>query len=446
MSETQAALARLLQALPFWSQPAARSAFLSDLRQRLEADPTSGGAGRGSGPTTPTDRIPVGLIPSNRMPSDTMPADTMPFDDAGELAAHLAAETALPALLDAIVLALVRDPAAAWPLAARWADGASDARHLAAQVQTEALAWARQGWPKTGCWPHELLQPARELLHRGGLLTGLEQTPALADFLTPEVERLLAELDCHTTDNGRREDIGLRLAAIGDPRPGVLPRAGCPQPAWQAVPAGTVLIDGRREVAVASFHLAAYPVTEAQFAVFLTATDGFRNPAWWHGLRQHPLEHCRGVRRGNYPVTGVSWYDATAFCRWLSSRLAARVRLPDEAEWQWAAHSARANYLYPWGADWLDAHANTDETGIGRTIAVGMYPAGTTAQGVADLAGNTWEWCRDSVAGGPGTLASRIIRGGSWRVNRGFARADFRLDASPDDRVGSTGFRLVRED
>jgi formylglycine-generating enzyme required for sulfatase activity len=105
--------------------------------------------------------------------------------------------------------------------------------------------------------------------------------------------------------------------------------------------------------------------------------------------------------------------------------------------------------VYPWGRDWLDGRANTDEAHIGRTVAVGLYPAGQSLQGVSDLAGNTWEWCRSpfdlaAAPSPPAAVASaRVIRGGSWRVNRGFARSDFRLDALPEDRVGSTGFRLA---
>jgi formylglycine-generating enzyme required for sulfatase activity len=80
-----------------------------------------------------------------------------------------------------------------------------------------------------------------------------------------------------------------------------------------------------------------------------------------------------------------------------------------------------------------------------------MYPAGQSLQGVSDLAGNTWEWCRNSFElsnqrrgrGAGAERGARVIRGGSWRVNRGFARADFRLDAMPEDRVGSTGFRVA---
>ena len=155
----------------------------------------------------------------------------------------------------------------------------------------------------------------------------------------------------------------------------------------------------------------------------------------------------RPRRLGNYPATHVSWFDAVAFSRWLSARLGYPVRLPDEWEWQWAAQSARPGFIYPWGRDWRADHANTEECGLGRGTAVGLYPLGRTTQGVYDLAGNTWEWCRNRydkpAIQGEDPRGPRTLRGGSWRVNRGFARADFRLDGLPDDRMSGAGFRLV---
>lgn len=411
MHDVQAALARLLQALPAWEESAARVA----LARRLHAE------------------------------------DTDPQIAPDALAALLAANCEdLPTLvhtLDAIAddLAHGPGPTGIWPLGARWAEGEPSAVALAACVQRDAQTWAARHFPPHDWWPDELLRPARRLLARAALLQDLERDPVLADFLTPEPDRLLAELACHSTDDGRREDIGLRLAGIGDPRAGVLPEHGCPRPCWRALPGGTVTIDGRRTVTLKPLRLSAYPVTQAQYDAFLAAPDGFANPTWWSGLHQRPPDPRRGAHRCNYPVTGVSWHDATAYCRWLSAQLGMPVRLPREAEWQWAAQGARADFLYPWGTDWLPGHANTDETGIGRTIAVGMYPSGHSPQGVADLAGNIWEWCQDSFDPRDPHRATRVIRGGSWRVNRGFARADFRLDAGAEDRVGSTGFRLAAD-
>lgn len=338
---------------------------------------------------------------------------------------------------------------AGWPSLAAWSERRADANKLARRVRSAAERWQRLGHQDLNRWPHEVLMPARDQLRDADLLDGLEQDATLADFLTPEAECLLAEIMCLRTDDGRREDIGLRLSEIGDPRLGVGVVDGVPSIEWCRVPGGDVKIDGQREFTVAAFDMAAYPVTQAQFVSFLVAEDGFSSDAWWDGLGRYEPVFGRLRRRGNYPATLVSWYDAVAFCRWLSARLERSVRLPDEWEWQWAAQSGKLDFVYPWGPDWQEGLANTDEAGIGRATAVGMYPGGRTLQGVNDLAGNTWEWCRNEFSAAIGRQAfgggTRVIRGGSWRVNRGFSRADFRLDASPEDRVGGTSFRVVCE-
>ena len=350
-----------------------------------------------------------------------------------------------------------------WERLSVWIEQRRESMRLEQRLRAALAAWQLAGRPDDLRWPHERLAPAHALLAAADRLDRLRQDRDMDDFLKPEAEWLLAEVQSPGTDDARREDIGLRLARIGDPRPGVLDVDGCPAPHWCDIPGGSVLIDGRTEVGIAPFRLAAYPVTMAQFNAFLSAADGFNNDDWWHGLQRRPLAGRSLAQRGNFPVTRVSWHDAVAFCRWLSARLGVEVRLPDEWEWQWAAQSARPDFVYPWGPDWLPGRANTDEAGLGRVTAVGMYPPGQSRQGVSDLAGNIWEWCRnsfdvprergarppsadglaevDSEQGAP--RGARVIRGGSWRVNRGFARADFRLDAMPEDRVGSTGFRLA---
>jgi len=202
---------------------------------------------------------------------------------------------------------------------------------------------------------------------------------------------------------------------------------------------------GRRKVA--PFRIAAYPITHAQFEAFVRAPDGFENDRWWKDLERQDPVTGRLRRQGNFPATHVSWYDATVFCRWLSARLGVEVRLPDDWEWQWAAQSTQPKFIYPWGIEWEDGVANTDEAGIGRTTAVGLYPGGRSAQGAYDLAGNVWEWCRnqddDPAKIEPNSEGSRVLRRGSWFFDLGLTRADHRYYAPPDDRVGGLGFRVL---
>ena len=96
---------------------------------------------------------------------------------------------------------------------------------------------------------------------------------------------------------------------------------------------------------VDGFRMAVHPVTRAEYAGFLDAT-GHASPREW----DNPA-----FRRGDLPVVGVSWHDATAYCAWRSRRRPA-VRLPTEAEWERAARGGPDGRRYPWGdevPDWV---------------------------------------------------------------------------------------------
>jgi formylglycine-generating enzyme required for sulfatase activity len=153
------------------------------------------------------------------------------------------------------------------------------------------------------------------------------------------------------------------------------------------------------------------------------------------------------VAIGNCPADNVSWFDAIAYCRWASARLGYEVRLPTETEWQQATTGGQRGNEYPWGFDWREGCANTSESRLGRTTAVGMYPAGASAQGVLDLAGNVWEWCLSEHADPRQTAlradARRVVRGGSWDSGRGSARCACRLGGDPGYRGSDLGLRLV---
>ncbi len=179
-----------------------------------------------------------------------------------------------------------------------------------------------------------MLEAARTLLAETGLLDELECDLKVSSFLTPELEWLLCEILCSRVKPVQREEIGLRLAQIGDPRPGVGVADGLLAIRWCAITAGEVRIESNGPFQVAPLRIAAYPITQCQFVTFLEAADGFVLPKWSTNLRQTPLVSGPACRHGNYPATHVNWFEATAFCRWLSARLGYGVRLPDEWEWQ----------------------------------------------------------------------------------------------------------------
>jgi formylglycine-generating enzyme required for sulfatase activity len=155
----------------------------------------------------------------------------------------------------------------------------------------------------------------------------------------------------------------------------------------------------------------------------------------------------------NHPRVNVTWYEASAFCRWLSLKLRKEVRLPSEAEWEKAARGEDGR-TYPWGEDFDAAKCNTRETGLGQPTAVGMYPAGASPCGALDMSGNVWEWTSspwtDNYALGEKDIGApdaapgfRVYRGGSaWRRDQD-ARSAFRFKSRPQFTEAGLGFRVL---
>ena len=144
----------------------------------------------------------------------------------------------------------------------------------------------------------------------------------------------------------------------------------------------------------------------------------------------------------------MSWYQAVAFCRWLSAQLGDTVSLPTEQQWEKSARGTDGR-IYPYGNEFDAAKGNTRETGIGQTSAVGLFPDGASPYGVLGLSGNVWEWCLNQYEDSSQTAVdasgkSRVVRGGSWFYYRDFARAVSRSRYSPDGRYSDQGFRVVR--
>jgi len=175
-------------------------------------------------------------------------------------------------------------------------------------------------------------------------------------------------------------------------------------------------------------------------------------------------EHWEGGKppsgKEDYPVVYVSWYDAVAYCRWLSRVTGRPYRLPSEAEWEKGARGTDGR-IYPWGNQWDAKRCNTEESGILDTTPVGAYPEGASPYGLLDMAGNVWEWTRslwgedweepsfkypyDPDDGREDLEAEggRVLRGGSWRYRRGHARCVVRLRYPPLASNNFIGFRLV---
>lgn len=206
-----------------------------------------------------------------------------------------------------------------------------------------------------------------------------------------------------------------------------------------------------RRVTLSPFRLARYPVTNVDYAVFVAETG------------KEPPEHWEAGRipegKGEHPVVQVSWTDAVAFCEWLSRRVSGEgddehlVRLPTEAEWEYAARGEPGR-RYPWGDEAPSDRRANFRSEVGDTTPIGSYPEGATPDGIYDLAGNVWEWCGDWFGDYPPedendptglpSGASRVLRGGAFSGSPSLLRASYRLDARPDSRGATFGFRVVR--
>lgn len=371
-----------------------------------------------------------------------------------------------------------------WPRLRQWCGRHRDSLALRRQAKQAARDWRRGGEEiagqqaaggsegSAGRWRWEQQRPAllalHELAHRplppadadfgdAGIVAWRELAVGtesyLHSFLRPEPLILIDELAVDGTTHERREEIGLRLNQMGDPRRGVgLAADGLPDIAWVDIAAGEVEIDGQAQhrFVVDPLRVARYPVTWQQYGAFVMASDGYRDRRWWRRLVQRKQPGEARWAGNNYPAINVCWADAVAFCRWLSARWglagAQVVRLPTEWEWQWIAQGGASRRRYPWGDDWQPALANSHESGVGRTIAVGMYPLAAAA-GVYDLAGNVWEWCLNEYHVAGNTLVGgnqpRALRGGSWLDFPGDLRCGRREAFPPDERDGDIGFRIV---
>lgn len=231
---------------------------------------------------------------------------------------------------------------------------------------------------------------------------------------------------------------------------------------WCEIPQGFVTLEEAREVdlpsslggtlEVASFMISKYPITNSQYDIFLEATDGFTNTQWWDyssdarkWRKENPNPEKVAFLGNDLPRTNISWYDAVAFCQWLSNRTRETITLPNEQQWQ-RASQGNDNRNYPWGNTFNPDICNFMSE---KLMDVDSFLKGSSPFAVMDLSGNAWEWCLNDWRTGRTDLtitkARRSLRGGScWDGNEDILRSSYRDSEKPDTVDEVVGFRIVK--
>jgi formylglycine-generating enzyme required for sulfatase activity len=236
------------------------------------------------------------------------------------------------------------------------------------------------------------------------------------------------------------------------------------------VPAGEFLMGGTGEIEKPAhkvrigydFEMGRTEVTVAQFRAFIKATgyptDGAKvGVSWSRGpdtdwQSEEAVDWCRATRdqSDDHPAIFISWYDAMAFCHWLTAETGQEIRLPSEAEWE---HACRAGTTGLYAGE-LSEMGWYQYNACNRTHPVAQKQP--NAWGLYDMHGNVWEWCLDffrpdyegvPADGRPRREVERasdvVSRGGSFRNPPGWVASGCRMGSFPDCSHGNNGFRLV---
>lgn len=237
------------------------------------------------------------------------------------------------------------------------------------------------------------------------------------------------------------------------------------EPEWVRIPSGEFWLDSESgqwedEKPVHRCHLEAFaiartPITNAQYQIFVQATE--------HKVPTNWVDGRPPKNKVNHPVGTVTWHDALAYCNWLGQVTGRTITLPSEAQWEKAARGAEDKLVYPWGDQFEATLCNCWELELEDTTPVGIFPAGASPYGVLDMSGNVWEWTRslwgkdlekpefkypydprdgrENLQAGDDIL--RVVRGGAFYFGHRRVRCSARSWNNPGCRYDDIGFRIA---
>jgi len=250
----------------------------------------------------------------------------------------------------------------------------------------------------------------------------------------------------------------------------LLPVAGL-QPGFAYVPPGEALLGDdaagtfgalpRQKRHVDAFCMGVVPVTVSEYLQFLNDVRHHLPPEELKELLPAPFggdsHYLAELENGDYacpqqdaegdewsphwPVIGITYDNARAYCRWRSQKDGIAYRLPTNDEWEKAARGMDGR-VFPWGNRFDSSFCRMRFTEIGRPhpVPVGSYATDCSPYGVLDCAGNVRDWCDDWF---DDEQTMRVIRGGAWSMYEMFSRLGCRTSDKPPMRSVNIGFRMV---
>jgi sulfatase modifying factor 1 len=224
-----------------------------------------------------------------------------------------------------------------------------------------------------------------------------------------------------------------------------------------AIPGGVFMMgndDGKGDerpqhrVKLKSFRMSRSEVTNRQYLAFLE-DSGYPRPKDPVFAKNYLTAYP------NLPVVNVSYEDAIGFCKWATRKFGTTVRLPTEAEWEYAARGGKKQATYPWGMESPKTHARYRRNAPRGILTVERTAFAPNGFGLYNMSGNVSEWVADFYAkdyyrvspikdpAGPAIGPKRVIRGGSWADDEPDLTLTRRGSRDPANRRDDIGFRIV---